>query len=105
MGEPDSGGPRNRTWRCGFGDRRVTDTPVPRGGAEGDSRRRRLATVVRQLGPDDRRAAVATDAPAVCERVHDHESVACCAAGRRTHERGAEAAEALVADLDPDDPG
>ena len=24
-----SGGPRNRTWRCGFGDRRVTDTPVP----------------------------------------------------------------------------
>jgi len=25
-----SGGPRNRTWRCGFGDRRVTDTPVPR---------------------------------------------------------------------------
>src|SRR4051812_12073988 len=28
-----SGGPRNRTWRCGFGDRRVTDTPVPRGQA------------------------------------------------------------------------
>src|ERR1035437_10167537 len=27
-----SGGPRNRTWRCGFGDHRVTDTPVPRGG-------------------------------------------------------------------------
>jgi hypothetical protein len=26
-----SGGPRNRTWRCGFGDHRVTDTPVPRG--------------------------------------------------------------------------
>jgi hypothetical protein len=26
-----SGGPRNRTWRCGFGDRRVSDTPVPRG--------------------------------------------------------------------------
>jgi hypothetical protein len=25
-----SGGPRNRTWRCGFGDHRVTDTPVPR---------------------------------------------------------------------------
>jgi hypothetical protein len=25
------GGPRNRTWRCGFGDRRVTDTPVPLG--------------------------------------------------------------------------
>ena len=25
-----NGGPRNRTWRCGFGDRRVTDTPVPR---------------------------------------------------------------------------
>ena len=24
-----SGGPRNRTWRCGFGDHRVTDTPVP----------------------------------------------------------------------------
>ena len=28
-GLPASGGPRNRTWRCGFGDRRVTDTPVP----------------------------------------------------------------------------
>ena len=28
---PASGGPRNRTWRCGFGDHRVTDTPVPRG--------------------------------------------------------------------------
>src|SRR4051794_41432250 len=26
-----NGGPRNRTWRCGFGDRRVTETPVPRG--------------------------------------------------------------------------
>lgn len=24
-----SGGPRNRTWRSGFGDRDVTDTPVP----------------------------------------------------------------------------
>ncbi len=28
---PQGGGPRNRTWRCGFGDHRVTDTPVPRG--------------------------------------------------------------------------
>ncbi len=26
-----SGGPRSRTWRNGFGDHRVTDTPVPRG--------------------------------------------------------------------------
>ena len=26
-----SGGPRSRTSRCGFGDHRVTDTPVPRG--------------------------------------------------------------------------
>jgi hypothetical protein len=26
-----SGEPRSRTSRCGFGDRRVTDTPVPRG--------------------------------------------------------------------------
>ena len=29
---PD-GEPRSRTSRCGFGDRRVTDTPVPRGAA------------------------------------------------------------------------
>ena len=28
-----SGEPRSRTSRCGFGDRRVTDTPVPRGAA------------------------------------------------------------------------
>ena len=42
-----SGGPRNRTWRCGFGDRRVTDTPVPQrrlrivaAGARGVSARR-----------------------------------------------------------------
>ena len=36
LAEPDSavvaasGGPRSRTSRCGFGDHRVTDTPVPR---------------------------------------------------------------------------
>ena len=36
---PSSGGPRSRTSRCGFGDRRVTDTPVPEGRRTVASRR------------------------------------------------------------------
>jgi hypothetical protein len=35
-----NGGPRNRTWRCGFGDHRVTDTPVPHGAAQSSGRER-----------------------------------------------------------------
>ena len=43
------GGPRSRTSRCGFGDHRVTDTPVPRGAA--NCRRSRRAAVATRRRP------------------------------------------------------
>ncbi len=55
-GNPPSGGPRNRTWRCGFGDHRVTDTPVPRGARIVGARRRRERSAGR-AGPLGRAAA------------------------------------------------
>ena len=59
---PLNGGPRSRTSRCGFGDRRVTDTPVPRG-TENCSQPARRARTGRSSSAPRTRASRAAGTP------------------------------------------
>ena len=67
------GGPRNRTWRCGFGDHRVTDTPVPQAagilGAAGASSQVEGRTERLRPSIGDRNSAVCATNPALPGRL------------------------------------